>query len=80
MTAQTVKLGSERLVVIDRERRTRQNHADNRRIIIRELVVRKNLAILSELADSTPYKLSGLRPEIENNNLFLHNVGRGILR
>ncbi len=53
---------------------TRQYHADDRRVIVRELVVGHDFAIGVELADAASDELSGLRSEIENDDFFLHEM------
>ena len=62
----------EGLRVVDRERRATEDDSDDGGIILRKLVVRKNLAEGVELSDTTSDELRGLRSEIENDNLLLH--------
>ena len=76
LAAQTRKLRAESFFIIDRERRAGEDHADDRWIVVRKLVVGQDFAILTELAHTASDELRGLRSEVENDYLFLHKVGR----
>ena len=55
---------------MNRVGRTAQDDTNDIGVVLGELVVRHNLAKGVEFADTTAYKLGGLRTEIENNNLL----------
>lgn len=77
MSAQTVKLGAEGFLVVNREWRAREDDTDYGGVIVGELVVGNNFAILAELAHTTAYELRSLRTEVENDYFFLHTMGIG---
>ena len=64
----------ERLGVVDRVGRTTQDDANDGGVVLRELVVRQNLAEGVQLAHTPSDELRGLRSEIKNDNLLLHTI------
>ena len=63
----------ERLRVVNRERRTAQDHTNHRGIVLRELVVGQDFTEGVQLTDTTADELRGLRTKIQDYNLLLHN-------
>ena len=60
------------LRIVHREWRATQDDANDRWVVLGELVVGQNLAEGIQLAHTTANELCGLRTEIEDNNLLLH--------
>ena len=72
------KIDFEGLGIVDTERRTGENDTNHRRIVVRKFVVRQNFAERVEFTHAAADELSGLRPEVENNNFLLHREERTI--
>ena len=69
---EVAKVNLKRLWVVHRIRRAAEDDSDDRGVVLRELVVGKNLAEGVELTDASSYKLGRLRPEVEDDNLLFH--------
>ena len=72
-TDELAQVNLESLGVVDAVRRSAEDDTNHIGVVLRELVVRQNLAKGVELTDTTADELRGLRTEIENNNL-LHKL------
>ena len=62
----------ERLLIVYRIGASAEDDTDNAGVVLRELVVRHNLAEGVQFAYTAADELRGLRTEIKNNNLLLH--------
>ena len=63
--------------VVHRQRAARQDYTDDVLLCLLAvgiLVVGDDFTIDVQLADSTPYKLGGLRAEVEDDDFLLHNL------
>ena len=69
------KVYLERLLVVNREGASAEDDADDRRVVLRELVVGHNLAEGIKLAHTAANELRGLRTKIKNYYLLLHYFG-----
>ena len=54
------------------QRRAREYHTDDRRVIMWELVVGQYFTKRVQLTYPTAYELGSLRPKVKNNNFLLH--------
>ena len=70
------KIDFEGLGIVDTEGGTGENHPNHRRIVVRKFVVGQNFAERIEFTHAAADELSGLRPEVENNDFLLHREER----
>ncbi len=72
LAPEAVEGDAERFLVVDRERRSRQDHTDHRWIVGRKFVVGNDFTISGEFAHATTDELGCLRAEVKDNDFFLH--------